>query len=297
MGGVLFCPNCGTRQDGLPRFCYACGNDLSAIVAARGAAAQPAAAETLAVPPAPAPQASQPPIAQAPAASITAGTQAPAAPLPVVPPPVVPPQAAPPAWSVPMSQPQFGSPQFGPPPAQPGFGAPPPAPSFFGGMPGYQAPSQPGMLAARPTGITILAILEIVVGVAGLWAAKVLWDYADLRRYWLGDAGSYQILALVTAASAVAAFFLAWGLWEIKPWAWLLGVVLCLLSIASGLLNAFTYSDSIASAAIGVAINGIVLYYLNLNTIRALFGRPPTTLLQPQPAQGPQGPQPPQYPR
>ncbi len=50
------------------------------------------------------------------------------------------------------------------------------------------------------------------------------------------------------------------------------------------------------SAAINIGVDAAVLYYLNLNSIRALFGRPPTPLLQPQTPQGPQGPQPPQYP-
>jgi hypothetical protein len=159
-------------------------------------------------------------------------------------------------------------------------------------------PGQAGTLGGRPTGVAILAILEVVGGVLGLWGAKLLLDYADWHKAWYGTADNYQILGLASAAGAIAAFVLAWGLWSIRPWAWLLGCALSIIGAVFAVLSlASGGGDSAASALINIVVDGAVLYYLNLNSIWALFGRPPTTLLQPQTAQGPQGPQPPQYPR
>ena len=267
MGDAMFCPNCGTRQEGLPKFCFACGQDLAAIVAKRGSAVTPAPSAPAAPGPADAPT----PVFLAPP---------PVAPHPVAPPP----PPAPPAWSVPSNQTQFQAP------------SPYPMP---GGHPGYVAPGHAGTFGARPTGIAIIAILEVVGGVLGLWGALVLFGAHDLEYYYgYGDSTNYQLLALVSAAGAAAAFALAWGLWELRPWAWMLGVGLCIVSAAVYLLIAFVvHGDTLVSAAINVGVDAAVLYYLNLNSIRAIFGRPPTTLLQPQPAQGSQGPQPPQYPR
>jgi hypothetical protein len=263
MGGVMFCPNCGTRQEGQPRFCFSCGHDLSAAIAARASVPdqQPA-------PPPPGPAATPPAMA-------AAAPQPPA--LPAAPPvSVAPPAVAPPAWSVPANQPQFQAPN---PYAAPGYGGP-----------GYAAPASghAGTFGARPTGIAILAILEVVGGVLGLWAAKLLFDVVDVRNYYYGDGGTYQLIAFASIAGAAAGFVLAYGLWQLRPWAWLLGCGLCIASAAIYVLALVNNGNgSAGSAVINIGIDAAVLYYLNTNGVRAVFGRPPTTFLQ---LQGPQGP-------
>ena len=133
-------------------------------------------------------------------------------------------------------------------------------------------------------GIVVLAILEAVGGVLCLVAAKALFDYADLVKnysyyYGSGDAGGAQFVGLIYLVAAFASFVATWGMWSIRPWAWLLGCGLAGVSIGSAALSLLN-NGSVIGVAINVGINAAVLYYLNLNEIRALFGRGPGTYMQ-----------------
>ena len=263
MSEQLLCPNCGAPQIPDAAFCVKCGQRIAGIPApqAAGSAAQQ-------VVPAPAQ-------AQAP-------TSAPVAPV------------APPAWSQP-----------GPPSAQaPGPVPPNPQPPVTpaGQQSWYRlpAPYPPGTgqsadsappadyeaepARPRPTGISILAILEIVAGGLGLLAAKTLLDYADTVTYYhgAGSAGNYQLVGLLSAVGAIAALVLAYGLWHIKAWAWPLGVGLCAVTIGFALLSVVNHGDA-GAALVNVGVSAGALYYLNTNDIRDLFGRPPSNFLQPRP--------------
>jgi hypothetical protein len=122
-------------------------------------------------------------------------------------------------------------------------------------------------------------VLEAVGGVIWLLAAKGLFDLVDYRNYWFGDGGNFQILAIVAAAAGVAGFALAWGFWMVRPWAWTLGAALCIVAAAIAALSLAGGGNAV-TGVLNVAIQVGVLLYLNLNSVRALFGRPPTTLLQ-----------------
>ena len=263
MGDALFCPNCGTRQEGSPKFCFACGADLSAIVAKRSGAQSEAPVPAAPTAPLPLPAAPQSaPVAPQPVAP--AHAVAPPPPAPAAAP------AAPPSWSVPSNQRQYQG----------------PAP--IAGQPAGTGPQPRSFATARPTGITILAVLEVIGGVLGLWGGKLILDVVDARNYYFGDGGTYQLFGLASIAGAICAFVLAWGLWELRPWAWMLGVALCLATGAINLLVALVVNgnDTIFSSALNVGIDAAILYYLNLNSTRAIFGRPPTTMLQPAPGSG-----------
>lgn len=167
----------------------------------------------------------------------------------------------PPPWSLPPTPPGGGG--------QNRYGGP---------TAGYNVGGAPGA-AARPTGIAILAILEVAGGLLGLIAAKALFDYADLHNYLYGSGGqTAQFLGLASAAGAIAAFILAWGLWSVRPWAWLLGCALSVISAAFAILSLVGGGEAV-SAMINVGVDAAVLYYLNTNEIRALFGRPPSTFM------------------
>lgn len=246
-----FCPNCGAPQAALARFCAQCGQGLA------GSPPPPQAAPVQ------------------PVAPVAPPTAEPAM-------PTAEPTTPPPAWSLPPAQPQpgYAAPAWSLPPAQPQPGGG--ASSPYGGPPpvGYPA-SVRRTIAARPTGITIIAILEVIGGVFGLVAAKALFDYADLRNFYLGDGGTYQLIGLAAAAGAIAAFVVAWGLWSIRPWAWLLGCGLCAVTVGFALLSLANHGDA-TSAIINIGVSMGVLYYLNTNEVRALFGRSPSTFMQMQ---------------
>jgi hypothetical protein len=234
-----YCPRCGTGQVQDALFCVKCGAKL----------APPPVAET-----APLPVSNDAPPAPAPGpvqVFAPAPTPAPAPALAVQPPP----------WSQPAPAAGF---QAGPAPAA-----------------GYQAPGQPRTGAARPTGISILAILEVAGGVLGLLVAKALFDYADARNYWYGagSGGTAGFVGLCSAAGAITGFVVAWGLWSVRPWAWLVGAILSAASAGSAILS-LAGGGGAVWAVITIGVDVAVLYYLNTNEVRALFGRPPSTFMQ-----------------
>jgi hypothetical protein len=121
---------------------------------------------------------------------------------------------------------------------------------------------------ARPTGITILAILAAIGGVLGLFGGFVV---LGLGATILGGAGI--VLALAILAVAALSIALAWGFWTLQPWAWPLGVVLQAANIILAVVQFLSADTGIISTIISVGIAGAILYYLNQPGIKSLFGR------------------------
>lgn len=121
--------------------------------------------------------------------------------------------------------------------------------------------------AARPTGITILAVLAAIGGVVGLFGGfTVLFAGTVL----FGGAGALLGIAALAYAGLLIAF--AYGAWTLKPWAWPLGVAGAVFGIILGVLYIVGGSDFF-SQIIGIAVDGAILYYLNQPGIKSIFGR------------------------
>jgi hypothetical protein len=121
---------------------------------------------------------------------------------------------------------------------------------------------------ARPTGITILAVLAGLSAIGELFGGFLLFGVAASL---FGLSGA--ILGLAALALAGLYVALAWGFWTMAPWAWPLGVVLAAASIIYALVIAIFGNGGIGGAIIPVAIGAAILYYLNQPTIKSLFGR------------------------
>ena len=149
------------------------------------------------------------------------------------------------------------------PPAAPPAAAPPASTTWT--PPASAAASAAG---ARPTGITILAVLAAIGGVFGL-----LGGFGVL--FVGGVVSSPAVVVLGLCALAYAALFIAfaYGAWTLKPWAWPLGVAVAIFGIVVAILQVLLGGSSIFSQVISVAIDGAILYYLNQPGIKALFGR------------------------
>jgi hypothetical protein len=279
-----FCPFCGTAAVPGGTFCVKCGRSLAGDMSAGGAPPETVLSPAAVVPSA---QSSPPvvpvgpgPAPVAPAAGPTWSAPAPApasapppAYQPAPPPPAYQPAPPPPAYQ-PAPPPAFGTP---PPPAYPA--APPPGSP---GQPAFEARMR-RMAGQRPMGITILVVLMAIGAVIGLWNALQTFQYAnDYTAAW-GDDGTGQILmlwALVIAALSVAWLAAAYGLWMLRPWAWMLTAAVAILNIAALILATFMYSGlDLVGHVIQIAINAAILIYLNTADVRAHFGR--TSLMGP----------------
>jgi uncharacterized membrane protein (DUF2068 family) len=88
-------------------------------------------------------------------------------------------------------------------------------------------------------------------------------------QFLLGGVGI--AIGAVLVALAIVSFFVAYGLWKGRGWAWTVTLILSIISIV---WNAIT----IATAAnfggiISIIISGIIIYYLYRPHVKAYFGK------------------------
>ena len=132
-----------------------------------------------------------------------------------------------------------------------------------------------GSTTARPTGVTILAILAAIGGVLGLLSGVALLGLGGIAAGATGNAAFFGLGAfagIISVAIAIASLAFAYGAWMLQPWAWSLGVVLQLVSLVWAVLLVVS-GESIFSQGISIVISGIILYYLNQPHVKAAFGR------------------------
>ena len=84
---------------------------------------------------------------------------------------------------------------------------------------------------------------------------------------------SGAVFGLAWLALAALGLAFAIGAWQMKPWAWPLGVVLAAGEIIWSVILLVGGSGSILNVVITAAIFGAILYYLNQPSIKSLFGR------------------------
>jgi hypothetical protein len=134
----------------------------------------------------------------------------------------------------------------------------------------------------RPTGITILAILGIIGGVLGILggcgvvAGGALLGAAGAQAG-VGDAagmgGLLSVYGIVILLLAVADIVFGIGAWTLKPWAWMLGLVLQGISVVIALVSIVAGWSSFGSQIIGLAVNAVIIYYLMTPDVKKAFGR------------------------
>ncbi|MEI7744916.1 MAG: hypothetical protein WCK58_14355 [Chloroflexota bacterium] len=139
---------------------------------------------------------------------------------------------------------------------------------------------------ARPTGVTILAILALIGGVFSLLAGILAMAGGAL----LGGIAASTTDAQTAAAVGIAAIIIGlmaivggvlnlvffFGAWTAKGYGWILGMISALWNIVTpvvGGLLAGNLVGGITSNIIGIAIAAIILYYLNTPAVKTYFGR------------------------
>jgi hypothetical protein len=192
----------------------------------------------------------------------------------------LPPPPAAPAWAAAAQSP---TPYAAPPAAPPGRSAasgpasPPPGQhgerpragasgpeiAGYGTAPAPWTPSVTSPAGARPFGLSALAILAVIGGVLGLLEGLSLLKFE-------GGIALYGLCVIGTSAGDLA---VAWGVWQLRPWGWTGGVsvvtaqiVLAMWAMLGGLIGA---------GLVSLAVNGVVLWYLDRPETRVIFGRAP----------------------
>lgn len=135
----------------------------------------------------------------------------------------------------------------------------------------------------RPTGVTILAVLAAIVGVLALCGALALVGLGSILG---GIAGSRLgagagilvgslgvIFGLFTLVIALLELAFAYGAWNLRPWAWMLGIVAQGISVVLGLVRLVDGRGIASGEIIGIVISGLIIYYLRTPEVKRAFGR------------------------
>ena len=132
----------------------------------------------------------------------------------------------------------------------------------------------PTPAAARPTGITILAVLAAIGGVLSILAGIAIVGIGGFAAASSGTAAYFglgAVAGIILLALGVLNLAFAYGAWTLKPWAWTLGVGLQVANLIWAGLAAL--SGDVGGQIISIAISAIILYYLFQPNIKAVFGR------------------------
>lgn len=136
----------------------------------------------------------------------------------------------------------------------------------------------------RPRVITILAVLAAIGGVLGIFGGLGLIGLGAVGGALMGAGGegaagfligAFAIIwGLVTLVISVADLAFAYGAWGLKPWAWMLGIVLQGASIFIALINwVGSSSGNFGNFLFTAVISGVIIYYLLTPEVKRAFGK------------------------
>jgi hypothetical protein len=128
----------------------------------------------------------------------------------------------------------------------------------------------------RPSGITILAVLQglgglgaLLLGVLMVIVAGLLGTIelpAEVPAYFTGVIAA--VIGLVLIFIGIISFVVAYGFWNGLGWAWTLGIVV-------NVIGAIVDLASLPSGTVGLLLNALVLYYLTRPHVKRYFGKEP----------------------
>jgi len=142
----------------------------------------------------------------------------------------------------------------------------------------------------RPTGVTILGVLGIVVSMLGLLLGLAIAVFGvallpgigeDLGGFFGFIGGLLGVIGIVIVFFSVVGLVVSWGLLSRKYWAWLIMLILQALSVIGSLGTALSAPFM---ALPGLLVSGIIIYYLLQPHVKAWFEhKPPPAETYPPP--------------
>ncbi len=133
----------------------------------------------------------------------------------------------------------------------------------------------------RPAGITFVAVVAIILGLAQIGVALGYFNIASLEfleASWLrGDVVSISSSVLYAMGAGLAllgVMGIAYGIgaFGVKAWAWPLGVATYLLGVAGSIVMLFM-TQTAATAAVSGVVSALMAWYLSTHEVREAFGQ------------------------
>ena len=136
----------------------------------------------------------------------------------------------------------------------------------------------------RPTGVTIIAILNVISGIVmlagGVGLAAIGSILPTMTTLDPNASGQLAVAGLLGVGGiavggiliilGIISFVVAWGLLKGKGWAWNVTLILSIISIVIGIIS--LVAGSIGSI-VNIIIAGIIIYYLYRPHVKAFFGK------------------------
>lgn len=121
----------------------------------------------------------------------------------------------------------------------------------------------------RPFGITLIAILALISGLFGLcWPILVFTGSAFLGPIF----GTIGVIAgIFLIVGPVLQLFFAYGAFNLRAWAWVLGLISTGITVLGVIINLFD-GASFWSAIWGSLLSVIIFIYLLTPNVRQAFG-------------------------
>ena len=126
----------------------------------------------------------------------------------------------------------------------------------------------------------LLVILAVVSGVIDILGAVLFVVVTSVSLSWLGifvGPGIVRLVFLILSALSflflvygMTSFFLAYGLWKGRGWAYRWALTSAIIGVAASII---TLGVGIGMA--GIASNALSLYYLTRTEVKAFFGKIP----------------------
>ena len=131
---------------------------------------------------------------------------------------------------------------------------------------------------SKPAGVVFLTILIVVGGIFDILGAVLLLAVRSVSLSWLGilvGSGIIRLLFLILSAisllllfSGVTSFFLAYGLWRGRGWAWTWALTSAIVGLIASIVALV-----VGIGIVGVASNGLSIYYLTRTEVKVFFAK------------------------
>ncbi len=110
----------------------------------------------------------------------------------------------------------------------------------------------------RPTGVTIIAILQFIGGAFSILAGV------------LAAVSFHPIQAVIAIVLGIIALILGVGMWTLQSWAWTGTLIIQGINIINTVINLLRGDTS---SIVGLIIAAIIVYYLTRPEVKEAFGK------------------------
>lgn len=139
------------------------------------------------------------------------------------------------------------------------------------------------MVTERPTGVTILAVIYILLGLLSLVWSLLVFGVGAVTGLTGAIVGAENMASfgsanfwggIIGVAGAMLDFIIAYGLLNLRPWGWMLALIGLAITVITGVMGLMSGGFfAICCGLLGLLVPAGILYYLLRPDVRRAFGR------------------------